>query len=86
MGFWEQSELSRDQDFLMRVAACAAVEVPDKDPTSWAVENIWHVAAAPGFADAYSSALAGDVPNPGRDPSVISDAQITSAVQALETS
>jgi hypothetical protein len=41
------------------------------------------MAAAPGFADAYASAVAGGVPAPGRDPSVISDAQILSAIQAL---
>jgi len=86
MGYWDQSLLSNDDDFIQRVAACAAVEVtlPDfMSPLGWANENIWLVAAAPGFADAYSSAIAGNVPTPGRDPSVISDAQILAAVQAL---
>jgi len=81
MGYWEQSMLSRDPDFRDRVAASAAVETSEYDPPTWAMENVWAIAAAPGFADAYSSALAADVPNPGRDPAVISDAQILSAVQ-----
>ena len=82
MGYYEQSELSQDQDFYNRIAASAAVEIADEQPTVWAANHQWAIAAAPGFADAYSSALAGGVPNPGRDPSVISDAQILSAVQA----
>jgi hypothetical protein len=83
MGYWEQSVLSQDIDFIHRVASCAAVERPAEDALSWAANNSWRVSAAPGFADAYSSALAGGVPNPGRDPSVISDGQILSAVQGL---
>jgi hypothetical protein len=83
MGYWEQSQLSQDRDFLMRVAACATVEFEDVDGQVWAETNIWEVAAAPGFADAYASAIAGSVPYPGRDPSVISDAQILGAVQSM---
>ena len=81
MGYFEQALLGQDWDFVQRIAACATVETGD-DGTLWANVHAWEVAAAPGFADAYSSALAGDVPNPGRDPAVISDAQILSAVQA----
>lgn len=84
MGYYEQSLLSQDADFYNRVAACAAVELElgDVQPTVWAGDHLWELAAAPGFADAYSSAIAANVPNPGRDPAVISDAQILSAVQA----
>lgn len=83
MGYYEQSVLSADIDFIHRIGACAAVEKPGEDPLSWAANHSWQVAAAPGFADAYSSAVAGGVPNPGRDPAVISDAQILGAVQAV---
>ena len=85
MSYSAQAKLSQDQAFVLRVGACAAVELPDaenQDPVSWAFSHIWAIAAAPGFADAYESALAGNVENPGDDPSVISDAQILSAVQA----
>lgn len=82
MSFYDQSLLARDADFTMRVAACVSNENGDVHPPEWAAAHQWQLAAAPGFADAYASALAGDVDNPGRDPSVITDPQILSAVQA----
>jgi len=79
-----QSQLSQDGDFRNRIAACAAVEIDtDQQATAWADAHIWEIAAAPGFADAYASALAAEIPRPGADESVISDAMILSAVQAL---
>lgn len=93
MGYYEQSLLSRDEDFRDRVAACAAVELPsageaerDSWPVPWADANLWKIAAAPGFADAYSYAIETNVPHPGRDVSVIADEQILSAVQAVLSS
>lgn len=83
MGYFEQSQLAFDTDFALRVSACVSVEDPSVEPGAWAADNRWRMAAQPGFADAYSSAVAADVPDPGRDPSVISDAQILSAVQSL---
>lgn len=83
MSYFDQSALARDSDFTLRIAACVSNEDPAVNPPQWATEHQWQIAAAPGFADAYSSAVAGDVENPGRDPSVISDAQILSAVQAV---
>ena len=82
MSYFDQSTLARDGDFNQRIAACVSNELPDVYPPEWAAAHQWQIAAAPGFADAYASAIAGDVPNPGRDPAVISDAQILSAVQA----
>jgi hypothetical protein len=84
MSYSSQAELSRDPDFLSRVSACAAVEVPKPNsPTDWAYANIWWLAAAPGFADSYEYALNTGVERPGNDPAVITDAQILGAVQAL---
>lgn len=84
MSYNAQAALSQDGDFRNRIAACAAVEVDlDMQATAWADAHIWEIAAAPGFADAYASALAAEVPRPGADESVISDAQILSAVQAV---
>ena len=87
MAYWDQALLSTDSDFLQRVAACAAVEIElgSTHPLSWANEHGWAIAASPGFADQYASAIAGGVQRPGRDPAVITDGQILSAVQALET-
>lgn len=84
MAYSDQALLSRDQDFINRLAACAAVEVAlgELQPVEWSVRNVWQIAAAPGFADAYASAIAGGVPHPGNDPAVISDPQLLAAVQA----
>ena len=87
MAYSDQALLSVDPDFLTRVAACAAVEVDLEQSTSplgWAAAHVWVIAAAPTFADKYASALAAGVERPGNDQSVISDADILAAVQALE--
>ena len=84
MSYFDQATLSRDGDFNQRIAACAVVEVDldGQQPLDWATANQWALAASPGFADAYASAVASGVERPGADPSVISDAQILSAIQA----
>lgn len=84
MSYSSQAALSVDPDFMARISAAAAKEVPKThQPLQWAADHIWWVSASPGFAEAYESALAGGVPRPGNDPAVISDAQILSAIQAL---
>ena len=85
MAYWDAAQLSQDGDFNLRLAACAAQEIDipaDSSALRWAGEHQWEIAAAPGFADKYASAVAANVPNPGRDPAVISDADILAAVQA----
>lgn len=69
-----------------RVAAAAAQEgaaTDGVDPTTWATEwrLVW--ASAPGWAEAWESAEAGDVPDPGTDPAVITDGQILGQVQTM---
>lgn len=81
--YWDVSLVSADVDLQTRVAACAAVEGITDDPPQWSYDHRWQMAAQPGWADAYASALAGGVPDPGRDPAVITDPQILSAVQAV---
>lgn len=80
MAYYDGHLLAQDEDFQARCGFCADVE-----GWGWysAQEAIRRLAASPGFADAYAYALATGVPNPGRDESVISDAMILSAVQAL---
>ena len=76
--------LSIDENFLARCGSCAAVEIPVfVDPKAWTETYIWRLAAAPGFADAYTYAMDNDNPNPGADPAVITDAMILGAVQEL---
>ena len=84
MSYSIQAQLSSDAEFIARVSSCAAEEVPKThQPTQWARDHIWWVAAAPGFSEAYEYAINADNPNPGKDPAVITDAQILGAVQAL---
>lgn len=87
MAYSDQALLSADLDFVNRLAACAAVEVDlgDTQPVTWSVENVWLIAAAPGFADDYASAVAAGVDRPGNDQSVISDDELRAAVQAHTT-
>lgn len=86
MPYFDVATLAGDPDFVARVTACYASEtLGDSDglPAQWASEHMWDMAAQPGFGDAYASALASGVPDPGRDESVISDAQILGAVQTI---
>jgi hypothetical protein len=84
MSYSSQAMLSTDADFIVRIAAAAAVEVPKThQPRQWADDHIWWISASPGFADSYEYALNTNVERPGNDPAVITDGQILAAVQAL---
>lgn len=90
MGYSDVAALAADNDFALRTTACYASETladDSTDPPSWQAAHSWDMAAQPGFGDAYASALAADPPvqRPGNDPSVISDAMILGAVQAIGT-
>lgn len=87
MAYFDVAQLAADYDFQLRAGACIATETADQpdapNAPAWAADHAWQMAAQPGFGDAYASALAGGVPNPGRDPAVITDGQILSAVQSI---
>lgn len=87
MAYSDQALLSVDADWINRIAACVAVEVDGLDLDVGAVGTAtrisWQISAAPGFADKYASAIAGGVDHPGNDQAVISDADLTAAVQAF---
>jgi len=89
MAYSDVLALHEDPDFAGRTQACVAIETlgddPLVDPGAWQAQHAWEMAAQPGFGDAYASALAADPPieRPGNDTSVISDAQILSAVQSV---
>ena len=84
MSYWDISNMADDVDLQSRVAACAAQE-QDGEPRAWMYENILNVCAAPGWDQAWSSAVAAWRPRPGRDPAVITDDQILASVQAVLT-
>lgn len=83
MSYWDISSMALDNDLTQREAACAAQEIDTPNPTTWALDNGLKLAASPGWAEAWASALAAGTPDPGRDPAVITDGEILSAVQAL---
>jgi hypothetical protein len=74
--------MAQNQDLAARVQACAAQEI-DGDPYQWTAANMLDLAASPGWDAAWSSALASGNETPGRDPAVISDGMILSAVQSI---
>lgn len=85
MAYIDISDMSRDMDIENRIAACAAQELPadSMDPHAWTGQHILRITATPGWSEAWASAVAGGVPTPGRDPGVITDQMILSAVQPL---
>ncbi|HKV67678.1 MAG TPA: hypothetical protein VJN72_06280 [Gaiellales bacterium] len=89
------AECSRDQAFTERVIACTVAEawnnaaVADNTFTGdvqASAENgrrmVYPTAVASDVEAAYASALAAGNPNPGGDPSVITDGMILANVQA----
>jgi hypothetical protein len=84
MAYWDVAQLQADPDFRDRVTACYATEhTESSEAFSWTQVHIWQMAGAPGFGDAYAAAILNEVPNPGRDPSVIPDVDILAALQAI---
>lgn len=83
MAYFDIFSLQADTDFINRVSACYVTEVDEAtNPNPWTPDHIWQIAAAPGFGEAYESAVLNGVARPGKDQSVISDLQILAAVQA----
>lgn len=52
-------------------------------PEQWQFERRWKLASQPGWDDAWASAVAGGMEDPGADPGVITDSMILSAIQGL---
>ena len=82
MSYLTQATMEADAFLRSRITAAAADE-GDADPVAWLLGNSWAVVVAPGWDDAWESAVAGDVENPGADPGVITDGMILAQVQAV---
>jgi hypothetical protein len=66
-----------------RITSAVAQEVAASiDPNATTTRVHWSVLTAQDVEAAYAFALAGDNPDPGGDPGVITDGMILSAVQA----
>jgi len=82
MSYNNIADMSESGPLQRRVSAAAAQE-QDGDPVGWMAANMLRLAASPGWADAWASAVASGNPDPGRDEAVITDGMILSGVQAL---
>jgi len=84
MSYWDIALMAADTDLTRRVAAAYASEpYPSYDPIEWAHSKAFLWAGSPGWGDAWASAIAGGMENPGQNPGVITDGMILSAVQGL---
>ena len=84
MSYWDISDMAQNEDMLNRVKACVAQEHPDADPETWVSTYMLKVCASPNWGESWASALANlNITQPGKDPSVISDGMILSAVQPI---
>lgn len=88
MSYLNQSLIASNMSMYARIAQCAAEEnIPE--PDAWTNTNRREWASAPGWDDAWASALASheDDPqyDPGADEAVITDAMILSQVQSMQT-
>lgn len=82
MSYKTQSALAKDSLLFDRVTACAALEgIPD--PETWSYRNRWPFSAQPGWVDAYASASASGIKEPGNDEGAVTDGMILAAVQHL---
>lgn len=82
MSYTTQAQLAGDNEMIVRVTACAATQ-GIKTPETWAWDHKWQLSAQPGWDEAYAYAIDTGVQHPGSQISVITDAQILSAVQAI---
>ncbi len=85
MSYNTVADIAYDTAIQRRVAACGATEALP-NPVQWASERAWQLAAQPGWAAAWQSALAAHPEGgylPGRDEAAITDAMILAAVQSL---
>ena len=83
MSYLTQSQIAADPHMHERVAQAAVTEQAPGDPDTWTNSNRREWAAAPGWDDAWESALAGGVTEPGSDEAVITDGMILSQVQDM---
>lgn len=83
MSYTTIHQCATDPAFLNRLTACAAQEGQDNPEYATSTLLRWEVSSKADIEAAYEYALNADNPNPGGDPTVITDAQILSAVQPI---
>lgn len=83
MSYTTIHQCANDEAFLARLAAASAQEGHENPDYAASVLLRWPVSAKTDIAEAYEFAVNSDNPNPGGDPTVITDQQILSAVQSI---
>lgn len=68
---------------LSRRCVAAAADEGEADPVGWQQQHLWQLVTAPGWVEAWDSALAAGNPDPGAADDVITDPMILTQVQAL---
>ena len=81
MSFATIAQSTNDEALASRTRAAYASEGVLQPDAAWNAMR-WAIASDPSVSGPYASAVAGGVPNPGGDESVITDAMLTAAVQA----
>ena len=78
MSYNHIADAAQDSDLRRRVAACFAQQTTGTEqPEALASVHMWRIAAA------YAYGVDTNVPNPGRDEAVVTDAAILAAVSAI---
>lgn len=89
MAYLDVWNMTRSGTLAGRMTAAAAEEqtagatLDPADPDAWTAQHVWALVAAPGWGDAWASAIASGHDDPGSDPGVITDPMILSQVQAV---
>ena len=84
MSYNHIADAASDSDLRRRVAACFAQQTTGTEqPEALASVHMWRIAADATIADAYAYRVDTNVPNPGRDEAVVTDAAILAAVSAI---
>lgn len=82
MSYNTMGVMAWDQDLKLRITACAAQQGVIA-AAEWAQNHMWNVVSSPGWDTAYQYALDTEVPEPGKNENVITDATILATVQPL---
>lgn len=84
MSYANIAAITKSGSLFDRMTAAAAEEGKEKPYSGWVSTRIWDLAATPGWATAWGSALAAGISDPGANEGVISDGMILAAVQPME--
>jgi hypothetical protein len=83
MSYTTIHQCANDEAFQARLMAAAAQEGAANPEYEMSVNLRWPVSSATDIAEAYEFAVNSDNPNPGGDPTVITDGMILAKVQDI---